>query len=49
MAETQAEMIRRLREQAWDEGYLACTDRLKHGKITTNPYRKRDHDGPTSR
>jgi hypothetical protein len=36
MAESQAELIRRLREQAWAEGYQACYE----GKQRHNPYKK---------
>lgn len=39
MAETQQEMLRRLREQAWEEGYRACAEG-RH-QPSDNPHKKK--------
>jgi len=41
MPEKALEFIRKLQEEAWDEGYHACeTSRV--GKKKKNPYRKKE-------
>lgn len=47
MAETMQETVRRLREQAWDEGHKAGQARNPRLRATwkTNPYKKVAKDG----
>lgn len=47
MAETMQETVRRLREQAWEEGHTAGKNRNPRLRSTwkTNPYKKVVEDG----
>lgn len=48
--ETMQETVRRLREQAWDEGYAARDQRNPRLRATwkPNPYRKKENDARNS-